>query len=140
MRLIQWSNANAVYLPEIDAEHRSLLQTADALHQAILAGARPERIQTILRNLLIRAEEHFLHEERRMQEVGCPSYNWHKMQHDTFRKRAKTVAKRVERGNGEAAIELLRFFAGWLRDHTAIADRMMGAYLRNYQLLHTKAS
>jgi hemerythrin len=62
---------------------------------------------------------------------------WHKSQHDAVRKRAKSALTRMEKGDSAAAGELLEFLAGWLRDHMGVADRMMGAHLRNHQRFNT---
>ena len=88
-------------------------------------------------NLLESAEEHFRHEERLMRAMHYTAFEWHKSQHDAVRKRAKAVVTRMEKGDSAAARELLNFLAVWLRDHTSVADRMMGAYLRNYLRFNT---
>ena len=47
MSLFKWSNAHSVYLPEIDAEHRTLYRLGDELHKAVLAGADAARLQPL---------------------------------------------------------------------------------------------
>ena len=49
----------------------------------------------------------------------------------------RQLARRVEAGDAAAAGELLEFLSVWLRDHMSVADRMMGAYLRNYLRFNT---
>jgi hypothetical protein len=39
----------------------------------------------------------------------------------------------MERGDPQAGFELVDYLSSWLRDHTRLADRMMGAFLRNRQ-------
>ena len=68
MRLFQWSKMHAVFIPEIDAEHKNMFRLADELRQA--------------------------------------------------------------------ALPLLEFLSGWLRDHIRLADCMMAARVRNYQRGH----
>ena len=137
MSLFKWSSALSVYLPEIDAEHRAIYRLGDELHKALLAGADPAQLKPILVNLLESAEQHFRHEERLMRAVHYTAFAWHKRQHDAARKRAKALAKRIEAGDSAAAGELLKFLSDWLRDHMAVADRMMGARLRNYLAFNT---
>jgi hemerythrin len=133
MQPFKWSRAHEVFLPEIDAEHRILFRDGAELYKAVLGGAAPESVGSMLQSLLAAAEEHFRHEERLMRSTGFPSRAWHKQQHDAVRRRAGECLERVAEGDAEARIELLRFLSGWLHDHTAVADRMMGAYLRNAQ-------
>ncbi|MCX6627796.1 MAG: hemerythrin family protein [Candidatus Solibacter sp.] len=137
MSLFKWSSAHSVYLPEIDAEHRAIYLLGDELHKALLAGAGVAHLQPILVNLLESSEQHFRHEERLMRAVHYTACAWHKRQHDAARKRAKALAKRIEGGDIAAAGELLKFLSVWLRDHISVADRMMGARLRNYLRFNT---
>ena len=97
----------------------------------------PAQQKPILANLLESAEEHFRHEERLMRAMHYTAFAWHKSQHDAVRKRAKAAVRRIEEGDSAAAGELLEFLSVWLRDHMSVADRMMGAYLRNYLRFNT---
>jgi hemerythrin len=137
MSLFKWSGAHSIYLPEIDAEHRAIYLLGDELHKALLAGGDPVQLKPIAANLAETAEEHFRHEERLMRAMHYPSFEWHKRQHNAARKRMKALAKGIESGDAAAAGELLEFLSIWLRDHMSVADRMMGAYLRNYLRLNT---
>ena len=68
--------------------------------------------------------------------LAYPLYTWHKQQHDTVRKRSPEFLKKVEAGEIDAPRDADDFLAGWLRDHMSVADRMMGAHVRNYERLH----
>ena len=138
MPLFKWSDSHAVYLPEIDAEHRSLFLIAAELQKALMARTTPEKFRAILRNLLAHTEEHFRHEERLMRAVHYPSYEWHKRQHDTVRREAKAMVRRIAAGDGDAPSLLLEFLAGWLQDHLSLTDRMLASYVRNHQREHSK--
>jgi hemerythrin len=132
MRHFTWSRENEVFLPQIDAEHRDLFRVADGLQQAV-AGKTTTAVNARLHAFIARAEEHFSHEEWLMQSVKYSSYGWHLQQHNTARRRLKLFAPLVENGESEAAELLLEFLEGWLQDHTSVTDRMMAAYVRNYE-------
>ena len=136
MLSFKWSKAHAVYLPEIDAEHRNIFRMAEELHKAGAAGADGERVLTLLRGLMAAAEVHFNREERLMRSIEYPLYQWHKQQHDTVRKRGREFLKKIEAAEVGALEMLMAFLSGWLKDHTSLTDRMMGAYVRNYERLH----
>jgi hemerythrin-like metal-binding protein len=136
VRLFKWSKIHAVFIPEIDAEHQNIFRLADELHRAVVGGAPADQAQSILRELIAREEDHFAHEERLMRSTHYPASAWHKGQHDTVRKRVKEYAPRVEEGEGQAALLLLEFLSGWLRDHIRLADCMMAAHVRNCERAH----
>ena len=73
-----------------------------------------------------------------MKSASVPDFEWHKLQHDTARKRAKVFAEDIEAGNREAPMAFLDFLARWFKDHLGLTDRMMGAHVRNYERLHAK--
>src|SRR6185437_12880868 len=98
MLSFKWSKAHAVYLPEIDAEHRNIFRMAEELQKAATAGADSERVLTLLRGVLTATEAHFNREERLMRSLQYPLYTWHKQQHDTVRKRSREVLKKFEAG------------------------------------------
>jgi hemerythrin len=131
MRLFKWSKSNAVFVPTIDDEHRTIFKATSELQQALLNGAPLFEVQEILHRLIASAEDHFAHEEKLMRGARYLSFDWHKQQHDTARKRFRRYAPLIENGDQQAGHELVEFFTNWLNDHTAVTDRMMGAYLRN---------
>jgi hemerythrin-like metal-binding protein len=85
-------------------------------------------LELSLRNVVLLAEAHFTHEERLMQDSGFESCEWHCRQHDAVRRRAAETNPR----DAASVKELLKFVAGWLDDHTAVADRIMASHLRNW--------
>jgi methyl-accepting chemotaxis protein/hemerythrin len=133
VRLFKWSKRHAVFIPEIDAEHRNIFRLADELHQAVVGSAPTDQARALLRELVAKSEDHFAREERLMRATHYPGSAWHKKRHDTVRKRVKEFAPRIEGGDGQAALLLLEFLSGWLRDHVRVADCMMAAHVRNYE-------
>jgi len=139
MQSIKWSKAHATCVPEIDADHRTIFELAQNLQQAIRARAPAPQVHAILKDLMAHVEAHFEYEERLMRSVRYPLFPWHKRQHDTMRKRAGEFVPRIQNGDEDAEDLWLDFLAGWLRDHTRLADRMMGAYVRNQRLVRAVA-
>lgn len=132
MSALQWTSEHAIFVPSLDAEHKGVFEAMEELRQAVEQGGLNPEAQTILKTLVSRAASHFSHEERLMRAASYPGYEWHKRQHDTAKKKVQQLSGRVERGETAAVSELLEFMNGWLRDHTGLHDRMMAAYLRNF--------
>jgi len=137
MSSFKWSKHNAVYLPEFDQEHKSIFRMAEQLYQALLAGARLRTVEPLLRELSHEAQGHFKHEEEQMRSVRYPQFAWHKRQHDTVRAKVTEIKRCTRRGDREAVLEGVEFLGSWLRGHTAVTDRMMTAYLRDYARSHS---
>jgi hemerythrin len=140
MPLFHWSKQYAVYVPELDAEHRAIFLIGAELEQAAAAQAPTERMTEIVRGLMDLAEDHFAHEERLMREAHYLGRDWHEKQHDGVRRNMKAYAKRVVAGDREAPAEMIEYLSHWLHDHTTVTDRMMTARLRNFERQHAAAS
>ena len=136
MRQFKWSPENEVFIGQIDAEHRDLYEVAEGFEKAVEKKAPPEALRQQLHLLMEHLEEHLSHEEWLMQSVGYPSYAWHKNQHESARRRVKLFAGLIESGNQDAIEMFLEFLAGWMHDHTSVTDRMMAAFVRNYERSH----
>lgn len=131
MGRFKWSSAHSVYLPEIDAEHRALFSLGEELERGLQKGTDLADLRPVLVNLIASAEAHFKHEERIMKAAHYSAFAWHKKQHDAVRWRVRRLVKRIDGGEPVAAAELLEFLSEWLKTHTQVSDRMMGAYIRN---------
>jgi hemerythrin len=139
MQPFKWNKKNEVFVPELDAEHRNVFRVAEELRAIGSTGNGGEQVQALLSELVADAEEHFRHEERLMRSAHYPLLDWHKKQHDTVRKRIRKYSAEMAAGDSQAITALLDFLAVWLKDHTGLSDRMMGAYIRNYRRLHAEA-
>jgi hemerythrin-like metal-binding protein len=133
MRIFDWTAAHAVHVPEVDEEHRQIFRLCDDLERAMMAGAPASGVQAIVDDLVIHTAKHLAHEEHEMRAAGYPLYAWHHRQHHTARIRIKALNRRIRRGDREAVLDLLEFLSSWLSNHIRLADRMLGAYLRNCQ-------
>lgn len=140
MQHFKWTKAHAIFLPEIDAEHRNMFRMAEDLQTAVRTGAEAARVQDLIRPFAVAIDEHFAHEERLMRAVSCPDYAWHASQHNTVRARLEAVVADADAGNVEAAREFIEYLGRWMKDHFALSDRMMGAHVRNYERLHAVAA
>ena len=140
MASLKRSNVHPVYIPKLDAEHKVIQDAVMELRQTVAVGGLTEQAQAALQGLMYRMSAHLSGEERMMRSSVYPAYAWHKRQHDAARKRVREYAGRARGGDTEAVSELIDFFKVWLRDHTGLHDRMMGAYLRNFDRGHYKAA
>ena len=133
MRSLKWSISHAVFVTEIDDEHKEIFQALSDLQVALSSRAAYLEIEELTQRLIACIAEHFAHEERLMRAARYGSFRWHKRQHDNARRRVGQVVERIEQEETGAGIGLVEYLTSWLHDHTRLADRMMGAFLRNEQ-------
>jgi hemerythrin-like metal-binding protein len=115
---LQWSTSHAVFVTEIDDEHKEIFDEVSQL--------QTERLAACLNG-------HFAHEERLMRAARYTAVHWHQRSHRAARRRIAQFVERIKQGDAAAGSELAAYLTAWLPDHAGVADRMMGAALRNQQ-------
>jgi hemerythrin len=133
MPRLQWTSSHAVFVAEMDDEHREIFDALAALRTALAGHMAAPEIRRLTGVLTTRIQEHFAHEERLMRAARYCSYRWHKQRHEGAVRKVAQFAKRLGRGDTAAGPELIDFLSNWLNDHTRVADMMLGAFLRNHQ-------
>ena len=129
---MQWTERNSVFVPEIDAQHQAMFRLASELREAVLAEERAKQLGPVVQRLSEAIANHLAHEERLMRAAGYPALEWHERQHRTARSKLEALRREVETRERQPLFEAIESLAAWMRDHTSIADRMAGAYLRNH--------
>jgi hemerythrin len=130
---MKWSTSHAVFVAEIDDEHKEIFEAVSSLQKAFTSRSPALELRKLTQRLMACVVGHFAHEERLMRAARYGSLGWHKQQHDTARKRVERFILRIEQGDVTAGLELVDYLTAWLHNHTRLADRMMGAFLRNQQ-------
>jgi hemerythrin len=130
MRTLTWSASHAVWVDSIDDEHKEIFEALSKFRQACCSGC-PTEFPAALEPLVKAIGSHFAHEERLMRAARFSGYDWHKRQHAAARRQVRRFAPRIEVGDRDAGHAMADYLAEWLNNHTQVADRMMGAHLRN---------
>ena len=133
MSCLQWNTSHAVFVTGIDDEHKEIFQAVGHVQEVLSRGCGLLEIQKATQRLTSSIVGHFAHEERLMNAARYGSLRWHKQAHNAARRRVGQFVIRIEQGDSAAGVELVDYLTSWLNDHTQVADRMMGAFLRNQQ-------
>lgn len=131
MRSLKWSTSEAVWIAEIDDEHKAIFEAVTGLQKLLSAAGPTSEIRNAFESLTSSIVGHFGHEERLMRASRYPSLRWHKQLHDAACRKVRQYAPAVEQGDRAAGLAVVEYLASWLRDHTRVADRMMASHLRN---------
>lgn len=133
MSSLTWSASHAVFVTEIDDEHKEIFQAISLVQEAVTNGTPVREVHPLADGLVSLLVEHFAHEERLMRAARYGSMRWHQRSHRAARRRVGEFVVRLKQGDTAAGNELVEYLGAWLPDHASVADRMMGAALRNQQ-------
>src|ERR1700704_2530648 len=117
MRALKWSASVAVFVTDIDDQHREIFEAISNLRKAITLSGPSLEIRKLTEHLVTSLSEHFAHEERLMHAARYGSLRWHKEKHNAARRRVRQFVQRMGQGDSEAGPELVDYLSGWLPDH-----------------------
>ncbi len=129
MAYMTWRPELEVGHGTMDAEHRTLVEALNRLHEAMAAGQGRAEVDRILAFLRDYAVGHFTTEEELMVRFGYPEAATHFAEHSDLISRVSDFLSDHRAGRARPAEEILAFLESWLMDHILGQDRELGAVL-----------
>ncbi|MEI6305543.1 MAG: bacteriohemerythrin [Deltaproteobacteria bacterium] len=129
---IEWRDSLAIGVEEIDSQHKELIARFNNLLTACETGKGIDELTKLLAFLDDYVIEHFSNEEKLQRKYNYPSYQSHKIEHDSFIKRIKNVQEEI-RSEGVAihnVIETNNMLLKWLLNHISKVDTELGKFLK----------
>jgi hemerythrin len=123
MAYINWSEDFSVHVREIDAQHKTLVEKINQLHQSLLDNKGREAQQIIIEGMVDYANVHFETEEKYMRRLNYPGFQKHKIEHEKFAEKAFELHKRFNLSGFVLTLEILSFLKNWLQEHILVIDK-----------------
>lgn len=121
-RYITWSPAMSVGDPDLDADHRQLIDIVNRLWMANGMGNR-QIIEFVIDDLVHYTEFHFEREERMLEEVNFADRARHSKIHRSIRRRLEDFRWEYFQGiRQDVRSGLLEFVTAWLNKHILEED------------------
>lgn len=116
---------------QIDCEHRKLADLFEQFAEAIKDRRSPDRAQTIVREALAVANEHFEHEEALMEQTNYPEIEDERFHHRNLRLQMTTLVSDAlsMAGGGQIVLDSLARMQRLLVEHISGPDRDLANYL-----------
>jgi hemerythrin len=132
---IEWSEKMTTGLPEVDSQHRFLVDTLREANRRLLNEHESALLGEIARDLLTYAIMHFQTEEDLMRRYGYADAfpelaNIHVAQHRDFSRQVVAVCDNLREGRQVSRIEVLKYLNEWLRNHVLGIDQKLAAFVR----------
>ncbi len=121
--LIEWSDDFSVQVPEIDAQHKQLVDIINDLGSAMALGQSHSAMKSILGRLGEYAVDHFAFEENLIRQAGYPDLEGHIKVHKSLLKKFGEIAEEFDGGNPMASAQTLAFLQDWLLNHIQKVDK-----------------
>ena len=129
MKELIWDKTLSVEVPEIDEDHRRLVDLFNILNRSVTQGDARNYIEAVLEELISCTVWHFKHEERLMLKYGFEGMLEHKSEHQELIECAKALRQRLHQESKAVSSEDVEFLERWLTGHILGTDMDLGAYL-----------
>ncbi|MFZ1536316.1 MAG: bacteriohemerythrin [Chromatiaceae bacterium] len=129
MKELVWDKTLSVDVPEIDEDHRRLVDLFNLLNRAVAEGESRDYTEALMDELISCTIWHFKHEERLMLKYGYKGLEEHQSEHAGLIDSAKALQQKFLSGGSPASSEDIEFVEHWLTGHIYGADMELGTYL-----------
>jgi hemerythrin len=129
MTLIKPEDCAKLDIPEIDAQHETLIGLINQIHASMLEGTGKAALDELLSALLAHTESHFEYEERLMAHYDYPAYEGHKAEHARLIEHLSDLIGRYQSGELLLSFAVVLELKGWACIHIESLDMPLGAFL-----------
>jgi len=122
MKKIIWNDEYSVGVEALDEQHRQIIKAINDLIDKPRILLRFQNVSSALTELTNYVSEHFLLEERLLQENGYPDLLEHSRKHTLYSNRIAELCSDSLHGKSEVPAELLVFLTDWWNSHILHED------------------
>ena len=126
---VKWGKRYKIGIKEIDEHHKMLIDIANKLYRAMLAGEGTAILDEIIDKLSRYTEAHFRFEEGVMIAYNYPFYKKHKSEHERFSSTIRKLREDFEAGKINAAKDILKVIKEWIDTHIEVENRKLALFL-----------
>jgi hemerythrin-like metal-binding protein len=130
MRLIAWDESLSVNSPEIDNQHREIIDQINSFFGRMMHGEGLDAALQMVATLSRVMSNHFRAEESLMSRANYLGLAEHRVEHQDFLSRFDAFKRDVESGRTDAPKALFEFCANWLKDHIHGEDLALASFLQ----------
>ena len=125
--MITWDDSMTTGLPEIDKQHKEIIQKFNEFSEAVTGQEGREVAGDILDFLQFYAVWHFEREEKCMEQYKCPVAKANKQAHAEFIDKFGRLYKQWQETSmdSELMLETYQELAGWIENHFRRMDTQL---------------
>ncbi len=135
--MIKWTEDLSVGIDTIDNQHKELFNRINSLVDAVKQHICKYKIGDIIKFLEDYVHIHFNEEEKYMLKYQYPQYDYHKAQHEHFKKELLALKPELLKleggakpGSYELSVTTNQLVVDWILAHVANVDKQLGKFLQ----------
>ncbi|MGD2055831.1 MAG: bacteriohemerythrin [Gammaproteobacteria bacterium] len=129
MTLIEWKDEFATGIPDVDHEHRQLIELINELHRATSDTQSDYPVPAFLGEIYAHVAAHFALEEKIMREHNYDQYRDHKSDHERLLDELRDIMDDYEENAYFDDAEFAEHLNHWFVDHFKTRDARLHKHL-----------
>jgi len=131
-----WKDSMLVGVPQMDSQHKLLVETIDKLMDACRQGKGRKEIEQTLSFVVKYTVEHFRDEEIIQAKYKYPGINEHKKIHSDFCKDVTALVQEFNKSGPSLALtgKINKTLVDWVISHISTEDKKVGAHIKKVGL------
>ena len=130
MAIIQWDPRLETGQPEIDDQHRKILENLRGLQAAMKAGKGKQELDDAFYFLKAYFSHHLAAEEALMASHRLAGMTRHKEDHQMLKIHLQDLSRKYGRGEADLALDLIHFLEDYFVEHIMTEDLKLAMALR----------
>ena len=126
---IEWNERYSIGAPEIDEQHKKMLEIVNDFMRAKETGEVDKVIKQILTELVEYTKYHFRAEEEHMKANQYINLAHHIHQHKDLIRQIVLILNNMKAGKLAITDDLYALLKNWLINHIIIEDKKYGSFL-----------
>ena len=132
MALYNWAEAYSVNVPELDRQHRGLMDLINELYDGIASSKPRAELEPVLDRLIAFTQSHFQSEEWYMREFEYPEYDQHVAEHEDLTRRLRQMRTDFQAGNIRMSLSVREFLKSCMHHHLEGGDHAYQPWLAEH--------
>jgi hemerythrin len=132
MSIFTWDDAYSVNVPEIDAQHRGLVDLINTLHLVLTteddSGRLVEAKARTIEALVEYGNKHFQSEDDFMRAMNFPDLEEHRREHQIFVATVNEYREELTTVHAVRTTQVMKIMTDWLHDHLLTKDQKYAEY------------
>ena len=133
MSFLDWNDAAITNHTKIDKEHKQMVDDTNKLYSLVTSN-KNEKANKVFLKIVDDLKSHFETEERLMEESKIPFYISHKLEHERFYNKIRTLHKSIASGKEVLSVDHLKIVKIWFYNHIDFKDRALAEFLIEHNI------
>ncbi len=123
MAFIDWTDEFSCEIESIDNQHRQLVEITNKFADGLQRGKGSRQMNDILSELIGYTQEHFIFEEKMMEEAGYDKLKQHQSQHRQLIQKIERFQYDFGKDGKRITLDVRDFLKYWLTSHILKDDK-----------------